>query len=646
MKIILLTFLNIFLMFFFVKAQQEIDSLLNAFEQTASASQQLPIANRLAALLHREKALEKSCVFNPKTPVDSMLMLIYGGGGTYCYNRALYERGIHYSQKGIEAAKAVKDTAMMSEFLDILGASYIRSGIYDKAQQTLETSLAIAHQRDDPKGIATVYSNMGTLYSYMKKDSLAISLYQKSVKITRTLNDEGALARRLSNLAEAYVRIKQPKLALPLLKESLALDAKNGHADRVAIRQSNLANAYLEMKEYEQAEKYYTQAIGTFRQMDKKTSLAISCYQMGLLKERTLQAKQAATYYQEAEKIARDTKFAYIEKNAAEGLYRIHKDVNPALAIGYLEKAKAMGDSLYKSESEKQVNEFQVKYQTQEKENQLLLNEQKLKTARLIYFLLALMSVLFAVFIAYLLFSVKRRRKQNNQLIELHATKDKLFSIISHDLKSPAMAQKIAIDTMIRHADKYDEETFSMLSAFSNAAEAQLALLQNLMSWASIQTGKMTFNPISFNFSETVTKILALYEMSVKNKQLSVMLSMPENCMVYADRQMINTVVRNLLNNAIKFSNPNDTITITLTGNKTRARFAISDNGKGMPQQQIDNLLLKEKNVSKTGTVGEKGSGLGLIVCKELLERNNSELEIKSVENKGATFSFNLLLSC
>ncbi|MDD3892252.1 MAG: ATP-binding protein, partial [Bacteroidales bacterium] len=116
---------------------------------------------------------------------------------------------------------------------------------------------------------------------------------------------------------------------------------------------------------------------------------------------------------------------------------------------------------------------------------------------------------------------------------------------------------------------------------------------------------------------------------------------LPEKCIVQADRQMINTVVRNLLNNAVKFSELNGIIRMAVSNHDNFIRFSISDKGVGMPQEQIEELLVDGKTTSKDGTHGEKGSGLGLIICKELLEKNNSQLEIESCENK-TTFSFNL----
>jgi signal transduction histidine kinase len=195
---------------------------------------------------------------------------------------------------------------------------------------------------------------------------------------------------------------------------------------------------------------------------------------------------------------------------------------------------------------------------------------------------------------------------------------------------------------MIKRSDKYDAETLLMLTSFNNAAESQLSLLQNLLNWANMQTGKMMHSPMMYNFSETITKSIELYAVSANNKNLQFTSDMPESCMVHADRQMINTVVRNLLNNAVKFSNPDELIHIAISRHDNYTRFSIINKGVDMSQEQIDGLLVHGKNTSKDGTHGEKGSGLGLIICKELLEKNNSHLEVKSCENKGTTFSFNL----
>jgi signal transduction histidine kinase len=290
------------------------------------------------------------------------------------------------------------------------------------------------------------------------------------------------------------------------------------------------------------------------------------------------------------------------------------------------------------------LQEMQVKYDVKEKELEIVRQQHEIenhKARRRLY----ASGILALTLIVLLMTCILRlKSKHNRELAANNAVKDKLFSIISHDLKSPAVAQKMAVDSMIEELETHGESQSltERLKAFREATESQLSLLMNLLNWSSLQTGRMAYTPIAFSILETVHKAVDLYRVPAQNKNLNLVIDIPDDCIVVADKQMINTVVRNLLSNAVKFSLPGNEISISVTCHEQSACVRIIDHGIGMSPQQIRNLLESGKNISKSGTHGEKGSGLGLIICKELLEKNGSQLHISGDGQKGTDVWFYL----
>ncbi|HHT22519.1 MAG TPA: HAMP domain-containing histidine kinase [Bacteroidales bacterium] len=256
-------------------------------------------------------------------------------------------------------------------------------------------------------------------------------------------------------------------------------------------------------------------------------------------------------------------------------------------------------------------------------------------------------STISAILIGCLFYIMYRiRRKQNKRLHRLNATKDKLFSIISHDLKSPVAAQRIAVENMLENLDNYDIQLLQKnLHEFQQATEVQLELLQNLLNWARVQTGEIKFRPVSLNISEIITEVAELYHLPAQNKDITFNIDVDKDCIVEADRQMMHTILRNLINNAVKFSHENSEILLQAKCTEKVVTVCVKDYGIGISDENMKRLLAFDENLSTSGTNGEAGSGLGLLITRKMLERNGSNLIINSVEGQGTEAMFSLIVN-
>lgn len=234
---------------------------------------------------------------------------------------------------------------------------------------------------------------------------------------------------------------------------------------------------------------------------------------------------------------------------------------------------------------------------------------------------------------------------KNNELrlIELNSTKDKFFSIIAHDLKSPFGSiighSEILIDKINEKDYAGIEKNASLILQSSNSA---MELITNLMDWARSQSGRMEFIPQNFEINTLINEVILLLSGLAEHKCITITNALQSGIQVSADKAMISTVLRNLISNAIKFTNSGGRIIIMAEDNQNELIVSVSDNGVGIPEDKIDKLFNIQIGYTTPGTQKEKGTGLGLILCKEFISKNNGKIWVESKVGIGSTFYFSL----
>jgi signal transduction histidine kinase len=229
---------------------------------------------------------------------------------------------------------------------------------------------------------------------------------------------------------------------------------------------------------------------------------------------------------------------------------------------------------------------------------------------------------------------------QKEKLQQVNITKDKLFSIIGHDLKSPFTAQTSIIDLILADYHQYDnEEIREILKAIQHSAHQGLDLLGNLLDWSKQQNNLIKKQLTPVRLATMVYDVQALLSHNIAHKRITLIDDVDPMATVCADSNMIKTVLRNILSNAIKYTSNDGTIEITTSSEGDFDLLKIKDSGIGMTEEQISRLFNIENNISTPGTNNEPGTGLGLLLCKELAEKNNAEIRIESQVGEGSTFT-------
>ena len=232
-------------------------------------------------------------------------------------------------------------------------------------------------------------------------------------------------------------------------------------------------------------------------------------------------------------------------------------------------------------------------------------------------------------------------KKNEMRLRELIATKDKFFSIISHDLKGPFNALLHLSQILVEEYDEISEqERKSFLKSIDDIAVSSYKLMENLLEWARLQTGTMSYKPEKLKLQEELQSSIKLLEKTAKNKNINLSNDINPSYEITADKYMLDTIIRNLVSNAIKFTREEGRIVLSVSRSDKHYKFTVSDNGIGMGSEAQHKLFRIENSFSTEGTASEKGTGLGLIFCKEMVEMHGGKIWVESKEGEGTTFTF------
>jgi PAS domain S-box-containing protein len=234
-------------------------------------------------------------------------------------------------------------------------------------------------------------------------------------------------------------------------------------------------------------------------------------------------------------------------------------------------------------------------------------------------------------------------KSKNAELIELNATKDKFFNIIAHDMKNPFISLIGASELLYENAPKYDSEKVSKFAKILyDSAKSGFDMLVNLLEWARSQSGSMVFDPETINLKELIKKVLSNCIDYACSKKVNLNFDIAGNVKVYADKNMLETVLRNLVNNALKFTPKGGDVTVSTKNENGGVVISVKDTGIGIKKSDFDKLFRTDIKFSNPGTEHEGGTGLGLLLCKEFVEKHGGAIWVESEVDKGSTFYFNL----
>jgi signal transduction histidine kinase len=239
----------------------------------------------------------------------------------------------------------------------------------------------------------------------------------------------------------------------------------------------------------------------------------------------------------------------------------------------------------------------------------------------------------------------QRLETQGEELKALNASKDRFFSILSHDLRAPFTGLCGMTDMLIDYFDEYTpEEIQASLHKFKKTTDNLFSLIENLLTWSGIQSGKIDFMPQKIPMTDQVINVLQLFSSNAEQKQIRLENKLEQRYSVHADVKMLDTVLRNLVSNALKFTHPEGSIVVSAVPEDTMLKVSVADTGIGIDPKFHDRLFRIDAEFKRPGTANERGTGLGLVLCKEFVEQHGGRLWVESTAGEGSVFNFTLPL--
>ena len=594
---------------------RKVDSLKNILSKTSSDTQKVQILSQISrlywnknntlSLQYSKRALEISTDINYKKGI-AMALADIGVASMYDNNK---KNALDNLLKAITIYDEIKDTAS-------LRATYINTGtiLYtlnriDEAKNYLEKGLNLYLQErhlkwTDSTAIIIIYNNLSLIELDKNNIQKAIDLQFKALKLRKELKSDKGIAISYANLGLMYEKIDSFNLAEKYYNLAIDINGKVGNTYGVAFSKIDLANFYFHKNEIDTAIIQINNAIKLCEKNGFLTELPRAYLSLVEMKKSQENYKEALEAYEK---------------------YQTYKD-------------SVANQSFYDD-----INKMKEEYKKETELRKEQKREFELKKQKIIRNSLIVIAVIVILLIIVLYNRYKIKIKSERELQKLNKEKDKFFSILAHDLRSPIVGMVTLSDAIINNFEVLTKkELLSYNKNLNKTAKSISYLLENLLDWAMSQINQRKYNFENLKLYKIAKEGIESLLINADKKQIKVNFDIDENIEVYADANTLKTVFRNLTNNAIKFTPKGGKIDISAKQNGDKVEIKIQDTGVGMSKNALNHLFDIGKQQTSLGTENEKGTGFGLLIVKEFISKNKGEIKVESTEGKGTTFIITL----
>jgi signal transduction histidine kinase len=665
---VLLTFVILLAGFTLTFAQTTIDSL------EAQLRKDLADTSRVSTLLQLSTEYEYVDVLKSRKLTEEAIKLIEQKKLTHSKSRAYQNMGSIYRVTGdyhaalkadniaLEASILVKDSVRIASAYNNVAHDYYDLGDYDEAYHYFIQSYRIGALIHDSLTMAVSLHNVGRVYKELGQYDRAMEQLELSREMSRKIGDKEGEPYSLSEIGDVQLRQGKYDLALKTLQETHKLSKKYRLRVLEPKTMINIAQIYLKKNDMTTALAYYDTAYQQYNQVNDKFGIAEVNLGRGLA---YMQQRKYDDAMRLIEASLTDAKSLNADILELQCFYQLsvlwERRGDYKRALEYFKKHKQVEDTLFSQDMQSRLLADQLRFETESKDFQIaelsqeqLRQKDEIKKQEFVRNILVVVMALSAILLITVYRSGQRRRKINTLLLQhqeemekrseelekLNQVKDKFFSIISHDLRSPINALAGLLDLLDKGAispTELPEHIKELRTRFHHTR----TLLNNLLDWTLLQMDKLNLQATRIDVHKLVEENIQLLG-PMQGKDIMIRNEVPRPCVALADSNTINLVIRNLMTNALKFTN--DGGRVILRGEELRGEWQISvqDNGIGMKPEVLRILFDKTAPYTTRGTANEKGTGLGLILCKEFVEKNGGRIWVESEEGVGSTFFFTL----
>ena len=596
------------------------------------------------------------------------------------------ERSIEYGLEAIDLSTKFKDYENLAKAHSFIGVAYRVMGNFSKSIDYYYKGLEIAKQYGVVEQEGFAYLNLANLHIHQEHYAIANENIKKAEAIAQKMGNKEMLAYVYVYYGSVLQSTGELNKALEFYSKALELRKETQNIPGQAACYKHIGDIYFEKCEFSLTIENYDKSFGKFDKITDKNLYADILIKKSIILVKENKVKQASELAHQSLDIANQIGAKLVTRDALQVLATISiKTKDYKAASSYLQKVIEFNDTLFSQKLSEKIFSIEYQLEKQLRESRIeLLNKdyaiKELEVKRIKVFNAALsviLGMLAIIFIgSLLLLKIKRERtnlleKQNQEIInqrnsieqknkrlneaneklahseynlkKLIKTKDKLFSIIAHDLRGPFIGMVGLTSILEKKALKFSPEEVSKYAFLIHDSSLKLlTLIDNLLHWSRSQTGKLKLLPKSLLVKNLVDDVLTVMKTQADAKNIQLQNEVPENSTIFADYDSMATVIRNLVSNAIKFTGSNGLITISASRQFENTEIIVSDTGVGINPDDLGKIFKIEENFSKKGTNQEGGTGLGLIICKEFVEKNGGSIKVESKLGSGTKFILSL----
>lgn len=536
---------------------------------------------------------------------------------------------------------------------------------YHESTPLLLDALVLASRMKDKRSEGLICIYLGFNYRFLGKYITAARFLDEAISLTQVTGDTSRLISAMNERANVCFYTGDTVQSRKLHHQALALAVTTGNQHAQNYISHDLALMYMRHKEYRRALSFFLINFnGMTREADPR-QVAISAINIADAYLNLGEIDSSFIFLNIADSIVRRNRLNHERIVVYEKLsdYYARKSIFDKAYL-YLMKFHQLTDSTFNLQKERQISELTRQYELDRKDQEKeLLKHQYRNTV-----IIGLITAVLLLFILILLLHDRNRRrlinrelekrnentsrrkdnlevafevlrKKEKQLEEANSSKDTFFSIIAHDLRSPFHALLAFSEILLQsHRRIHDDEREEMIRVVNDSAGNLYKLLENLLEWTRTQTNRVEVKPESFPMERVIDKNVELLTPLATKKEIQITHQPCDSCMTFADQGMIDFVIRNLLSNAIKYVHRGGMIIIRTQISSEGILLSVMDNGVGIPPEDLKKLFRIDSKIKTPGTEMEKGTGLGLTICKEFIEKNLGRIWVESEEGKGSTF--------
>jgi len=589
----------------------------------------------------------------------------YNQIGLLNWKREQYVPAYQNYRASLKIAKAKHFQRQEAQALNYIGLIYWKWSEFSSALDYFTQALVIKELLHDDFETCITLNNIANIYNELNRPDEAIIYASRCLLIADKFTNKYVLGRAYNNLGVSYFKKGNYDKAIEYQNHSLLIKSESMDISGQAFSLSDLGEIYLAKRNTKKASEYFLKALKLWQTLKDSYGISKSTFNLGRLSVEEGSLEKAESYFTlslneaKAHNNKKNISTAYF---ALSSLYETRDDCKKALEFHKL--YSIYSDSILNTLTSDKIAELRVfnEIDEKEKEVELLTKEKKIQSLEIekheitnrIFILVIIggISILFFLFFRFvkihklkMLLEEKNRAisQKSKELEEANAAKDKFFSIIAHDLKSPFTGLFGYSEILSTEFDSMGyEEKVKTVGYLKTLIERVYTLIENLLDWSRIQTSRIEITPVDINLSLEVPEILALLKANAEKKQITVSNQILEPMVVSVDNYCFRSIMQNLISNAIKFTKPLGMIIISAKEKNGFIEICINDNGIGIERELLNRIFKIETRHTTKGTSDEAGTGLGLLLCKELTEINGGTISIQSTVGIGTTICVSL----